>query len=154
MQGHTASWWQGLEEKPVGLTHSSPGIPVIISLLLLSYSLHCFKSDLLLPSCCSWLWCCNFWCSLMERKRLFSFFLTFFAISFTVDSSEMLIFSLFFGADCRSLSLMHRYSGCSQENDFFAWHYKGPSPAPWLSFPVTAVLSSKTTRLHFCSFAA
>lgn len=39
MQGHTASWWQGLEEKPVGLTHSSPGIPVIISLLLLSYLL-------------------------------------------------------------------------------------------------------------------
>lgn len=36
VQGHVANWWQGLEEKPVGLTHSSSDTPVIISLLLLS----------------------------------------------------------------------------------------------------------------------
>lgn len=34
-QGHVANWWQGLEEKPAGLTHSSD-TPAIISLLLLS----------------------------------------------------------------------------------------------------------------------
>lgn len=84
VQGHVASWWQGLEEKL--LTHSSSDIPhYFTSIITLTYLLHCFKSDLLLPSYCSWLWGCNFWQSYNgeENVSFFPLFLPSVSLSIT-----------------------------------------------------------------------
>lgn len=98
VQGQEASWWQGLEEKPVGLTHFPSDIPGVISLLLLSWFilLYSFTSGLFLRSCSN-VHGSNAAISggpITERKMgLFPSF----AISFTVDNSCWLFFGFGYG---------------------------------------------------------
>lgn len=142
VQGRVVSWWQGLEENPTDLTHFS-NIPVIISLVLLSYSLYCFKSDLVLPSCCSWLWGYNF------------------VVLHNGEKNEKGIFSSFFLPPV-SLPITQKYwifsnFGCRMEKAWCAAQEKWMLPRKWIpcrasqmSSPAAAVPAGKAAQIVFC----
>lgn len=146
VQGHVASWWQGLEEKPVGLTHSSSDIPVIISLLLLSWLIYSIVSNQI----CSYLLIVRgskalfFGCPIMERKMCLSpppHFLP------SVSPSITQKYWLFFIFGCR----MKKAQSDRQEQWMASLHSTTKVPVRLLDYPTPSqpCQQSKQCRYSF-----